>query len=119
MRSTDAIADSIGVMLLIAVASVPLSCAPKVVVPSRLNLQPDVSVFGAYGVAQAADAPSPPPTPSVGCAVGCKCNGTGFEKSGDGLAVVGCRCDDTCSCKARKAGPTAGRPGWPPKSTAR
>ncbi len=40
-----------------------------------------------------------PDKPREGCVEGCKCNGTGKEKSGDGLAVVSCRCDDDCSCK--------------------
>lgn len=48
------------------------------------------------------DAPKPP---SEGCAEGCKCNGTGKERSGDGLAIVNCRCDDDCECKAGKQEP--------------
>lgn len=48
--------------------------------------------------------PLPTPTPKEGCDVGCRCNGTGEEKSGDGLAVVSCRCDDSCKCKKEKQG---------------
>lgn len=46
-----------------------------------------------------------PVVPTDGCVDGCGCNGTGEERSGDGLAVVGCRCPETCSCKANKAAP--------------
>lgn len=50
-------------------------------------------------VVNAADNPAPlPATPST-----CPCNGTGKEKTGDGLAEVKCRCGDNCKCKAAKA----------------
>ncbi len=51
--------------------------------------------------------PAPQPTPdgpSEGCVDGCRCNGTGREKTGDGLSEVDCRCPPTCDCKpAREA----------------
>jgi hypothetical protein len=46
------------------------------------------------------DTPAPTPTPSGDCTTGCKCNGTGKERTGDGLSVVDCRCPDNCKCKA-------------------
>lgn len=45
----------------------------------------------------------PGPRPA-GCVAGCGCNGTGKEKTGDGISVVDCRCDDDCECKQKKAG---------------
>lgn len=45
------------------------------------------------------EAPTPD-KPREGCVEGCRCNGTGKERTGDGLAVVNCRCPDDCSCKA-------------------
>ena len=41
-----------------------------------------------------------PDVPSEGCVDGCTCNGTGREKTGDGLSTVDCRCPDGCKCKA-------------------
>lgn len=50
--------------------------------------------------------PAPTPNgPPNGCESGCRCNGTGEEKSGDGLAIVPCRCEDDCECKAARAEP--------------
>lgn len=46
------------------------------------------------------DQPDAPPAPQDGCETGCQCAGTGKEKTGDGLSVVSCRCDDDCDCKA-------------------
>jgi hypothetical protein len=43
-----------------------------------------------------------PEVPQEGCEPGCKCNGTGEEETGDGLAIVPCRCDDDCECKQKK-----------------
>lgn len=37
--------------------------------------------------------------PVEGCVDGCTCNGTGREKTGDGLSTVDCRCPDGCDCK--------------------
>jgi hypothetical protein len=47
--------------------------------------------------------PTPTPdTPAEGCVEGCRCNGTGRERTGDGLSeVVNCRCDDDCECKPK------------------
>lgn len=50
-------------------------------------------------------APTPPPAPSGDCTTGCRCNGTGKERTGDGLSVVDCRCPDACKCKASSAPP--------------
>lgn len=41
-----------------------------------------------------------PDVPSEGCVDDCTCNGTGREKTGDGLSTVDCRCQDGCECKA-------------------
>ena len=43
--------------------------------------------------------PTPAPLPTDGCVDGCTCNGTGREKTGDGLDTVECRCPDGCDCK--------------------
>jgi len=45
---------------------------------------------------------APPVSPVSGCVEGCGCNGTGEERSGDGLAVVACRCPESCECKQAK-----------------
>ena len=45
------------------------------------------------------DQPDAPDVPSEGCVDGCACNGTGREKTGDGLSTVDCRCPDGCDCK--------------------
>ena len=82
------------------------------------NLQPLVAATGYYGLLSAAVGPTP--APSTGCEKGCRCNGTGQEKSGDGISVVSCRCPETCSCKAKKtAAFTTGSCGWPPRSIVR
>lgn len=47
--------------------------------------------------------PAPLPDDKTGCEEGCQCAGTGKERSGDGLAIVNCRCDDDCECKAASA----------------
>jgi hypothetical protein len=119
---TDAIADSIGLLMLTAVTAMPFSCSPSPA-PAPLpaaSLQPLVATAGVFGVLEAAENAGPtPPAPQVGCAAGCRCNGTGVEKSGEGLSDVACRCPDNCSCKAKKNAPavTNARPGWPPKNT--
>jgi len=59
--------------------------------------RPFVSVTFAY-CARSLDR-APPVSPETGCEEGCKCNGTGEERSGDGLAVVACRCPESCDCK--------------------
>lgn len=120
-----ALVDVVGVAMVATFAALPLSCVPQVPMNGE-NLQPLVAAAGAYSVML--DEPAPTPVPTVGCDEGCKCNGTGKEKSGDGLAIVGCRCPDSCSCKAKKAPVTThgvptsapvttdGRPGWAPKN---
>lgn len=62
--------------------------------------RPFVSVTFAYCARRA-----PPVSPQTGCEEGCKCNGTGEERSGDGLAVVACRCPESCECKEAKDPP--------------
>ncbi len=50
--------------------------------------------------------PAPQPTPDIpskGCVDRCRCNGTGREKTGDGLSEVDCRCPPTCDCKPARA----------------
>ena len=117
MRS-DVIADVAGVILMTTLAALPISCVPSTPVADE-NLQPLVAAAGAYGVMES-PAPAPAPVPTIGCEEGCKCKGTGREKSGDGLADVDCRCPITCPCKTPKASvSTKGRPGWPPKNLAR
>lgn len=77
------------------------------------NLQPFVAAAGSYSMLEV---PTVPPAPPSGCADGCKCGGTGIEKSGDGLEDIPCRCEDDCPCKAKTSKGTAG---WPPRSTVR
>jgi len=54
--------------------------------------------------------PAPLPDDKTGCEDGCQCDGTGKERSGDGLAIVNCRCDDDCECKPANKGPVAVKP---------
>lgn len=54
--------------------------------------------YGALSVRKTAPQPIPD-VPSGGCVDGCLCNGTGREKTGDGLSEVDCRCPPTCDCK--------------------
>lgn len=68
------------------------------------DLRPLVAAGGAYGLMdqrQPQPQPGPQPGPTA-CVRGCKCNGTGREPTGDGLATVECRCPDNCPCKAKK-----------------
>lgn len=128
---TDVVADSAGVVILTALAALPISCVPSHPAAPRINLQPLVATAGAYSViAGEKNSPEPAPVPTVGCEEGCQCNGTGREPSGDGLAIVGCRCPETCSCKQPKQPDppadepqppvvdhtAAGAPGWPPRN---
>jgi hypothetical protein len=54
--------------------------------------------------------PTPTPdTPAEGCVEGCRCNGTGREKTGDGLSEVDCRCAADCECKPKNE-PTPAEP---------
>lgn len=56
-----------------------------------------------YGAVAVRNPAPQPDGPAGECDKDCKCNGTGKEKSGDGIAIVDCRCDDDCKCKASKA----------------
>lgn len=101
-----AIADSFGVVILASVAAMPLGCGIK---PSaaKEDLQPLIAVAGNYELLVSGPRPTPAPEPTPapgrdGCQGGCRCNGTGREPTGDGLAVVPCRCDDSCRCKQGK-----------------
>jgi hypothetical protein len=56
--------------------------------------------------------PTPTPdTPAEGCVEGCRCNGTGREKTGDGLSEVDCRCAADCECKPKNEPTPAEPPG--------
>ena len=66
----------------------------------------DIAVRYAAIVCRQKDVPD---EPKEGCVAGCGCHGTGKEKSGDGLEVVNCRCDDDCECK-QKNEPTPAEP---------
>ena len=117
----DVVADATGVILLATVAALPMSCVPSLPAAQRVNLQPLVATAGAYSVMEGErSSPTPAPVPTVGCDEGCECNGSGKEPSGDGLAIVNCRCPETCACKANKAPPAhtsaEGTPGWPPRN---
>lgn len=89
--------DLIGSTLVASAAAAPLSCLPT----EGRNLQPFVAVAGAYALMDSEPAPSP--APASGCVDGCRCNGTGREKSGDGITVVECRCPAGCECKQTNA----------------
>jgi len=62
--------------------------------------------YGALSVRHTAPQPTPD-VPSEGCVDGCRCNGTGREKTGDGLSEVDCRCPPTCDCKPAQPEPVA------------
>ena len=68
----------------------------------------DIAVRYAAIVCRPQSTPTPD-TPAEGCVEGCRCNGTGREKTGDGLAVVNCRCAADCECKP-KIEPTPAEP---------
>lgn len=82
------------------------------------DLRPFIAVAGYYSMTAAGPTPAPlPPAPSAECTKGCKCGGTGREKTGDGLSTTPCRCPDNCQCKASKASTcTTGSCGWPPRN---
>ena len=85
---------------------------------AKNDLQPAVAAFGAYSVMAAKS-----PAPTDGCTKGCKCNGTGQEKSGDGISVVSCRCPETCACKKKTSKAAApclsGTCHWPARNITR
>lgn len=83
-------------IMLIALVST-LGCSVEVETSQRPLTRPFVSVTMAFG---SMGYEKPPVSPQEGCEEGCGCNGTGEERSGDGLAVVACRCPETCECKA-------------------
>jgi len=62
--------------------------------------------YGALSVRKTAPQPTPD-VPSEGCVDGCRCNGTGREKTGDGLSEVDCRCPPSCDCKPAQTEPEA------------
>jgi hypothetical protein len=98
-----ALADGIGVAMLAAVAALPLGCGVRPI-EAKDDLQPLIAVAGNYSVLVSGKNPSPAPAPAPkpnGCRAGCRCNGTGIEPTGDGLAKVPCRCDDDCPCKTK------------------
>ena len=78
--------------------------APQAV--NRADIIAALAVRYAAAIVNQGKQPAPiPDVPQKGCVDGCRCNGTGEEKSGDGLAVVPCRCEDDCECKAARAEP--------------
>lgn len=81
-----------------------IGCAPSEPPAERArNIRSFVASAGYYSIMAAQDAPTPEPA-SDKCAEGCKCAGTGREKSGDGITTIACRCPDSCRCK--KKGPS-------------
>ena len=68
----------------------------------------DIAVRYAAIVSRPQSTPMPD-TPAEGCVEGCRCNGTGRERTGDGLAVVNCRCAADCECKPKNE-PTPAEP---------
>jgi len=105
---------------LVAVLVILTGCSQPV------NLQPNVAAYGSYAVLEGKRLPPPAPA-TDGCTEGCKCNGTGRERTGDGLSDSECRCPAGCKCKAKKAAAvttgtickTGTCAGWPPKNIAR
>ena len=105
---------TVGVSLLFAA----VGCVGQKPMPEQApDMRSFVAVAGLYSV-WAADTPGPAPTPAGKCVEGCKCNGTGKERSGDGIAVIACRCPESCSCKKKGEAPCP-TGNCPPKSTAR
>lgn len=94
------IVDAIGSSIMLLAVAAPMSC---VQVTQRHDFQPFIAAAGAYALMAADAGPTPAPPPAGGCVEGCRCNGTGKEKSGDGITIVECRCPDTCGCKKQTA----------------
>jgi len=90
--------DAIGSSIMLLAVAAPMSC---VQISRRADVQPFIAAAGAYALLAAEAGPTPAP-PATGCTEGCRCNGTGKEKSGDGIAIVECRCPDSCECKKKK-----------------
>ena len=80
-------------------AALPLIAAAAVTAGTLVEntMRPTASVGGAYGLVAAVD-PSPKPK-TDGCVDGCPCNGSGEERSGDGIITFPCRCPSDCECK--------------------
>ena len=74
-------------------------CTPAVADVDRPGIIAELATHTACILFDLPDAPTPD-VPSEGCVDGCTCNGTGREKTGDGLSTVDCRCPDGCDCKA-------------------
>jgi len=121
--------DSIGVVVVLSAATLPLGCLPTPAV--RGDLQPFVAVAGAYALADR-DEPVPPagacstcgaPVPPGGGTLGdgtvkvpcpecndeakeepkecdCGCNGRGYIIRKDGTRWA-CKCPPDCSCKCK------------------
>lgn len=73
-------------------------CAERA--PPANELRPFVAVTGLYSVW--AMAPPEPVAPQSGCAEGCRCGGTGRERTGGGETTIECRCPASCACKKKK-----------------
>ena len=81
-------------------AFLPLVAAALVTVAAGdySTLRSTAAVGGSYGLLAAPTVPTAPTT-TDGCVDGCPCNGTGKEKSGDGIITFPCRCPASCKCK--------------------
>lgn len=92
-------------MFVLAGCSTPLAPTTKTTGPELRTFVAACLAYHALSYTEAA------PTPA-GCEEGCRCGGTGVERSSDDQEDVACRCPETCPCKAKKApvstpGPTA------------
>lgn len=76
-----------------------VGCTPAVADVDRPGIIAELATHTACILFDLPDAPTPD-VPIEGCVDGCTCNGTGREKTGDGLSTVDCRCPDGCDCKA-------------------
>lgn len=86
-----------GIMRAILVAAVLLAgCSTSTSVPLP-GIIAELSVSATVAMMNQRQAPD---EPEDGCVKNCTCNGTGREKTGDGLDTVPCRCPDSCECKA-------------------
>lgn len=73
-------------------------CTPAVADVDRPGIIAELATHTACILFDLPDAPTPD-VPIEGCVDGCTCDGTGREKTGDGLSTVDCRCPDGCDCK--------------------
>lgn len=68
----------------------------------KYELMTNEAVIALINLSDSSNVPTPPsPIP-----VNCKCNGTGREKSGDGLIDMPCSCQPNCRCKRTQEIPT-------------